>query len=290
MKQTIDFYSGVLGMPLIKTIELPYGMGQHFFFDCGGGDCLAFFWFPDAPDGVPGISAPKSRPEQGELLSAVGSMNHVAFHVPAARFDDYRRRLREKGVEVSPVLNHDDSPSGVSRGARRRVRPVVLLPGPGWDPPGVRLLDAGLRRRGRLPPAEDGRRPYRREGEACRACVRSPAPRSPTSASFSSTTACSRPTATRPSTTAPRPARPATGGRFSPCPPTCSGMPSTASRCTATPTWTRCSANSGSAGPAGRAAASSSSRSTASRCGRWAYPRNGSSPSRTGRRPTAKIG
>jgi catechol 2,3-dioxygenase-like lactoylglutathione lyase family enzyme len=102
-------------MPLIKTLDLPNGMGQHFFFDCGGGDCLAFFWFPDAPDGVPGISAPKTRPELGELLSAVGSMNHVAFHVPAARFEEYRRRLKEKGVEVSPILNHDDSPSGVSR-------------------------------------------------------------------------------------------------------------------------------------------------------------------------------
>lgn len=114
MKRTIDFYSGVLGMPLIKTLELPGGMGQHFFFDCGGGDSLAFFWFPDAPDAVPGISAPKSRPEQGELLSAVGSMNHVAFHVPPERFDDYRQRLIDKGVEVSPVLNHDDSPATVA--------------------------------------------------------------------------------------------------------------------------------------------------------------------------------
>jgi catechol 2,3-dioxygenase-like lactoylglutathione lyase family enzyme len=115
MRRTIDFYSGVLGMPLIKTLSLPGGMGQHFFFDCGGGDCVAFFWFPDAPAGVPGISAPKTRPEQGELLSAVGSMNHVAFHVPAERFEAYRRRLTDKGVEVSPILNHDDSPSGVSR-------------------------------------------------------------------------------------------------------------------------------------------------------------------------------
>ena len=40
-------------MPLVKTIELPFGMGQHFFFDCGGGDCLAFFWFPDAPSPSP---------------------------------------------------------------------------------------------------------------------------------------------------------------------------------------------------------------------------------------------
>ncbi|MEU6748558.1 VOC family protein [Spirillospora sp. NPDC046719] len=114
MQRTIDFYSGVLGMPLIKTLDLPAGMGQHFFFDCGGGDCVAFFWFPDAPDGVPGISAPKTRPEQGELLSAVGSMNHVAFHVPVEKFEEYRTRLQEKGVEVSPILNHDDSEWGVA--------------------------------------------------------------------------------------------------------------------------------------------------------------------------------
>ncbi|TDD79878.1 VOC family protein [Actinomadura darangshiensis] len=115
MKRTIDFYSGVLGMPLIKTLDLPGGMGQHFFFDCGGGDCVAFFWFPDAPDAVPGVSAPAGRPEQGELLSAVGSMNHVAFHVPVEKFEDYRHKLKEKGVTVSPILNHDDSPMGIAR-------------------------------------------------------------------------------------------------------------------------------------------------------------------------------
>ena len=115
MARTIEFYSGTLGMPLIKTIELPGGMGQHFFFDCGGGDCIAFFWFPDAPDGVPGVSAPVDLPGRGELLSAVGSMNHVAFHVPQERFEEYRRTLKAKGVEVSPILNHDDSTSGVAR-------------------------------------------------------------------------------------------------------------------------------------------------------------------------------
>ena len=58
MGRTVDFYSNVLGMPLVKTIALPDGMGQHFFFDCGGGDCLAFFWFPGAPGGVPGHLRP----------------------------------------------------------------------------------------------------------------------------------------------------------------------------------------------------------------------------------------
>ena len=53
------------GMPLVKTIELPVGMGQHFFFDCGGGDCLAFFWFPDAPEPAPGVSAPRGPARPG---------------------------------------------------------------------------------------------------------------------------------------------------------------------------------------------------------------------------------
>ena len=115
MQRTVDFYSGVLGMPLVKTIDLPMGMGQHFFFDCGGGDCLAFFWFPQAPEGVPGISAPKGRPDQGELLSAVGSMNHVAFAVPPEKIESYRDRLREAGIDCTEVANHDDSEYGISR-------------------------------------------------------------------------------------------------------------------------------------------------------------------------------
>ena len=43
MQRTVDSYEGVLGMPLIKTITLHQGSGQHFFFDAGNGDALAFF-------------------------------------------------------------------------------------------------------------------------------------------------------------------------------------------------------------------------------------------------------
>jgi catechol 2,3-dioxygenase-like lactoylglutathione lyase family enzyme len=114
MKQTIDFYSGVLGMPLVKTLDLPNGMGQHFFFDCGGGDCLAFFWFPDAPDGVPGLSAPADRPDRGDLTSAIGSMNHVAFSVAPEKIEEYRDRLLRAGVDCTEVANHDDSEFGLS--------------------------------------------------------------------------------------------------------------------------------------------------------------------------------
>jgi catechol 2,3-dioxygenase-like lactoylglutathione lyase family enzyme len=114
MEKTVDFYSGVLGMPLVKSLDLPGGMGQHFFFDAGNGDCVAFFWFKGAPDGVPGVSAPAAIPGIGEIVSAVGSLNHLAFHVPAEKFDEYRQRLKDKGVRVGPVLNHDESPAQVS--------------------------------------------------------------------------------------------------------------------------------------------------------------------------------
>jgi catechol 2,3-dioxygenase-like lactoylglutathione lyase family enzyme len=114
MQRTVDFYSGVLGMPLIKSLDLPGGMGQHFFFDAGNGDCVAFFWFASAPDGVPGISAPAAIPGIGEIVSATGSMNHLAFHVPEEKFDAYRQRLKDKGVRVGPILNHDESPAQVA--------------------------------------------------------------------------------------------------------------------------------------------------------------------------------
>lgn len=114
MARTVDFYTNVLGLRLIKTVELPAGMGQHFFFDLGSGDALAFFWFADAPDAAPGIAAPMARPDNGDATSAVGSMNHIAFQVAPERIDEYRQRLVDAGVECSVVVNHDDSEWTVS--------------------------------------------------------------------------------------------------------------------------------------------------------------------------------
>jgi catechol 2,3-dioxygenase-like lactoylglutathione lyase family enzyme len=67
MKKTVDFYSGVLGLPLTKTIELPRGAGQHFFFDIGKGDSLAFFWFPNAAESQPGITHPEALVGHGDI-------------------------------------------------------------------------------------------------------------------------------------------------------------------------------------------------------------------------------
>ena len=37
-------------------------------------------------------------------------MNHVAFNVPADKMEEYRDRLRAKGVKTTEIVNHDNSP------------------------------------------------------------------------------------------------------------------------------------------------------------------------------------
>lgn len=135
MARTVDFYTNVLGMPLIKTLEIPGG-AQHFFFDCGNDTSLAFFWFPDAPPAAPGIAGAAQMPGGGSIVSAHGSMNHVAFDVSPEHFDAYVEKLKAKGVEVSMVLNHDDS----ERTVAAEMHPGVFVRSVYFrDPDGVLL-------------------------------------------------------------------------------------------------------------------------------------------------------
>ena len=107
MDRTIAFYRDVLGMPLVKTIELPNGHGKHYFFDVGGGDCIAFFEFPNGPKAV-------DQKALNKMAATPGMMNHVAFDVSDDRIEQYRERLVASGIEVTEVVNHDDTPKGVS--------------------------------------------------------------------------------------------------------------------------------------------------------------------------------
>ena len=143
MERTVDFYTNVLGLPLVKTIELPFDMGQHFFFDVGNGDSLAFFWFPKAPEPAPGVASPRTLPADGELTSAIGSMNHVAFDVPPQKIDEYLLKLRAKGIEAADIMNHDDSELGVSKEVHDGtfVRSIYF-----FDPDGILLEFAAWRR------------------------------------------------------------------------------------------------------------------------------------------------
>ena len=136
MAATVAFYEGVLGMPLVKTIELGGGAGQHFFFDCGNGDALAFFWFPEAPPAAPGVASPAAMPGEGDFRTAHGSMNHVAFDVAPEAIDGYVERLRAAGVTCTEVINHDDSDWGVAAEPHAGVfvRSIYFV-----DPDGIQL-------------------------------------------------------------------------------------------------------------------------------------------------------
>lgn len=99
MARTVSFYENVLGMPLMKTMEIPGG--QHFFFDCGNDDCLAFFWWADGVPAAPGVAFPSELANQ----SADGSMHHVAFKIPPDQVKDCAQRLAEHGVKYQFIAH-----------------------------------------------------------------------------------------------------------------------------------------------------------------------------------------
>jgi catechol 2,3-dioxygenase-like lactoylglutathione lyase family enzyme len=140
MAETVDFYQGVLEMPLVKTIDLPGGRGQHFFFDCGGGDTIAFFWFPNAPQAAPGVASMHPDYLKFGSQTAHASMNHLAISVPLEKFDEYADRLRAKGVELR-VINHEDSETHASETVNERtwIRSMYFR-----DPSGIHMELAAL--------------------------------------------------------------------------------------------------------------------------------------------------
>jgi catechol 2,3-dioxygenase-like lactoylglutathione lyase family enzyme len=158
MARTVDFYSNVLGMPLIKTLDLPFGSGQHFFFDIGNGDSLAFFWFPDAPEAAPGVASPPGLPGRGPITTAHGSMNHLAFDVAPEKMEEYREKLIAAGVEVTEIVNHDNSPMQTSETVTDDVYVRSLY---FFDPDGILLEFAAWTRE--LGPDETRHRPARAE-------------------------------------------------------------------------------------------------------------------------------
>jgi catechol 2,3-dioxygenase-like lactoylglutathione lyase family enzyme len=102
MKMTIDFYSGVLGMPLVHALKVPPGLGtgpgnrgnppfenlRHYFFDMGGDSLLAFF------------EMPKGAKTQGDR-DALAAMQHCSFAVTEERFHTLCARLEDAGVALT---------------------------------------------------------------------------------------------------------------------------------------------------------------------------------------------
>jgi catechol 2,3-dioxygenase-like lactoylglutathione lyase family enzyme len=105
MKMTIDFYAGVLGMPLIHAMRVPAGLGtgpgnrgnppfenlRHYFFDMGNDSTVAFF------------EIPKGAKPHGDR-DAIATMQHLAFATSAEGAADLLARLIRHGIENSGVI------------------------------------------------------------------------------------------------------------------------------------------------------------------------------------------
>lgn len=86
IERTIQFYSEVLGFPLVELFEnRDLASSTHFFHDLGHGNLLAFFDFPEDP-------MPPTR-------ESIGGMHHVSISVPRSQYDRIRGELDRRGIE-----------------------------------------------------------------------------------------------------------------------------------------------------------------------------------------------
>ncbi len=84
----IDFYSGVLGMPLVfeqPNLDVPEEM--HLYFDSGDGRLITFFVRPSR------TNDPTPNPQD------IGNLHHLAFTVSRATYTQVAARLRDLGIE-----------------------------------------------------------------------------------------------------------------------------------------------------------------------------------------------
>src|ERR1700733_12894417 len=87
-QRNLDFYTEVLGLRFVKrTVNFDDPGTYHFYFgdDIGSpGTILTFFPWPNAGKGRRGV----------------GEVTKTAFSVPLTSLDYWKRRLKDRGIEV----------------------------------------------------------------------------------------------------------------------------------------------------------------------------------------------
>ncbi|MEU4403860.1 VOC family protein [Streptosporangium sp. NPDC023963] len=85
VETTIAFYQDLLEFPLTEIFEnRDYRGSNHFFFDIGNGNLLAFFDFPDL--------------DLGPYKEVLGGLHHVAISVDPSTWERLRGKLEAAGV------------------------------------------------------------------------------------------------------------------------------------------------------------------------------------------------
>jgi catechol 2,3-dioxygenase-like lactoylglutathione lyase family enzyme len=85
VERTIRFYQDVLEFPLTEIFEnRDYKGSNHFFFDIGNGNLLAFFDFPGL--------------DLGPYAEVLGGLHHMAISVEPERWEHLKGNLDAAGV------------------------------------------------------------------------------------------------------------------------------------------------------------------------------------------------
>ena len=85
VERTIRFYQEVLEFPLTEIFEnRDYPGSNHFFFDIGNGNLLAFFDFPGL--------------DLGPYAEVLGGLHHLAISVEPERWAHLKAKLDDAGV------------------------------------------------------------------------------------------------------------------------------------------------------------------------------------------------
>jgi catechol 2,3-dioxygenase-like lactoylglutathione lyase family enzyme len=86
VERTVRFYQGVLEFPLTEIVgNRDYEGSNHFFFDIGNGNLLAFFDFPGL--------------DLGPYAEVLGGLHHLAISVEPAKWARLRGNLDDAGIE-----------------------------------------------------------------------------------------------------------------------------------------------------------------------------------------------
>jgi catechol 2,3-dioxygenase-like lactoylglutathione lyase family enzyme len=88
VERTIRFYQELLEFPLTEIFEnRDYVGSNHFFFDIGNGNLLAFFDFPGL--------------DLGPYEEVLGGLHHLAISVAPERWEHLQRKLDEAGISYA---------------------------------------------------------------------------------------------------------------------------------------------------------------------------------------------
>jgi catechol 2,3-dioxygenase-like lactoylglutathione lyase family enzyme len=136
LKETVEFYRDILGLPLIHTISAR-GWGPkthpdflHFFFDSGKGSAIAFFYYL-------GSEMPAAMKERGPDQAPIPDDHvfdgtHTGWLVDTVEeLRAWKERLESKGVKVSVETTHEvlesiyfRDPNGYLIEITRKLRPL----------------------------------------------------------------------------------------------------------------------------------------------------------------------